>query len=74
MLYPSFQKHITQPDQKVKFKKQCLKDKNILFENDQLQLGCKVVPLYDFYSSQNYLQINLFIGNKTDRPLESFRL
>jgi hypothetical protein len=73
MNYPQFQKHVHQ-DQRSKFKKQCLRPKNILFENDQMQIGCKVVPLYDFYSSTNYLQINLFIGNKTDRPMDNFKV
>ena len=62
----TLQKHLPTLDSKLKYKKQCLKVKNILFENEQLQIGCKILPLYDFYSSRNYLQINLFIGNKTD--------
>jgi hypothetical protein len=69
-----FQKYITNTDQRQKFKKQCLKNKNILFENDQLQIGCKIIPLYDFYSSFNYLQINLFVGNKTDKALDNFKV
>lgn len=70
----NFQKYVTNADQRQKFKKQCLKGKNILYENDQLQIGCKIIPLYDFYSSSNYLQINLFIGNKTDKTLDNFRV
>jgi hypothetical protein len=69
MNYSKFQKYVGQGEIKQKFKKQCLKQKNILFENEQMQIGCKISPLYDFYASENYLQINLFIGNKTDRPL-----
>ena len=69
MNYPLFQKYITQSEPKNKFKKQCLKNKNILFENEHLQIGCKISPLYDIYSSTNYLHISLFIGNKTDKVL-----
>lgn len=67
-------KHLPTPESKFKYRKQCLKPKNILFENDSLQLGCKVLPFYDFYSSKNYLQLQLFIGNKTSRRLQSFRI
>lgn len=74
MNYPLFQKHLPQSELRSRFKKQCLKPKNILFENEHLQIGCKVGPLYDLYSSSNYLHISLFIGNKSDKPLDSFRL
>ena len=74
MHYPHFQKYLGATEQKQKHKKQCLRQKNILLENEQLQIGCKIIPLYDFYSSTHYLQINLFIGNKTDRPMDSFQL
>jgi hypothetical protein len=74
MNYAYFQKYLLGADHRIRFKKQCLKSKNILFENEQLQIGCKVVPLYDIYTSSNYLQVNLFIGNKTDKPIDSFKL
>lgn len=74
MNYPYFQKYLTLPEQRLRFKKHALKNKNILFENEHLQIGCKVTPLYDFYSSTNYLQLNLFIGNKTDRNIPTFSL
>lgn len=72
--YPNFQKYVTTPEGRTKFKKQCLRRKNILFENEQVQLGCKVTPLYDFYSSQHYALINLFVGNKTNQPIQDFSL
>lgn len=74
MNYINIQKHLNTLELRSKYKKQCLKVKNILFENDQLQIGCKVNPFYDFYSSTNYLQLNFFIGNKTDRPIDHFSL
>lgn len=64
MIYNKFQKFVPQGEARHKLKKQCLKNKNILYENEQIQIGCKVTALYDFYSSENHLQINIFIGNK----------
>ena len=69
MKHPLLLRQLSSHEARSKFKKQCLRGKNILFENEQLQVGCKIHSFYDFYSSQNYLQINLFVGNKTDRPI-----
>lgn len=74
MNYPHLQKYLSVGDSRSRFKKMCFKPKNILFENEQIQIGCKVQPLYDIYSSTNHLQIGLFIGNKTEKPIESFKL
>lgn len=67
-----FNKLIASPEARLKFKKQCLKIKNILFENDSVQIGCKILPFYDFYSSRNYLQMQIFIGNKTNKKIQRF--
>lgn len=69
-----FNKLIPSPEGRTKFKKQCLKTKNILLENDTVQLGCKILPFYDFYSSKHYLQIQIFIGNKTNKKITNFSL
>ena len=74
MSVPLLQKYLPSSSHKSKYKKQCLRQKNILFQNDQLQLSCKIISIYDFYSSSNYLQINLFIGNKTTQPIDLFRI
>ena len=58
----------------MKFRKQCLKAKNILFENENLQIACKVSSFYDFYSSRNYLQMQMFIGNKSQKKIHNFSL
>lgn len=71
---PKLNKYLPTAESRLKFRKQCLKSKNILFENDCLQIGCKVLPFYDFYSSKNYLQVQLFIGNKTARRLQAFKI
>ncbi len=44
-----FNKLIDSPEAHLKYKKQCLKNKNILFENDSVQIGCKIIPFYDFF-------------------------
>lgn len=67
-------KLVSSPEARLKFRKQCLKPKNILFENDSLQIGCKVSSFYDFYSSRNYLHMQIFIGNKTHRKIHNFTL
>ena len=36
-----------------------MKGKNILYENDCIQIGCKLTGFYDFYSSKNLLVIKL---------------
>ena len=69
-----FNKFCTSPDTRLKFKKQCLKPKNILFENDHFQIASKLTPFYDFYTSRNYLQIQIFIGNKTHNKIHNFTL
>lgn len=69
-----FNKLICSPDARLKYKKQCLKNKNILFENDSIQIGSKILPFYDFYASKNYLQMQIFIGNKTNKKLQRFNL
>jgi hypothetical protein len=69
-----FNKLIVSPEARLKYKKQCLKNKNILFENDSVQIGSKIMPFYDFYTSKNYLQMQIFIGNKTQRKLQRFNL
>jgi Fe-S cluster biosynthesis and repair protein YggX len=69
-----FQKYLAVGDSRVRFKKMCLKSKNILFENEQIQIGCKIQPLYDIYSSTNHLLISLFVGNKTGKSIDSFQL
>jgi len=74
MAYNKFQKHVNGAEPRQKFKKQCLKSKNIIFESEQIQIGCKVQNIYDFYSSSNYLQINMFIGNKLDKSIDHFKL
>ena len=73
-MYSKFNKFVSSPEARLKFKKQCLKPKNILFENDALQIACKVLPFYDFYTSTNYLQMQLFVGNKTNRKLQNFTI
>lgn len=67
-----FNKLVGTPEARLKYKKQCLKVKNILFENDSVQIGCKILPFYDFYASRNYLLMQIFIGNKTSRRLQRF--
>ena len=69
-----FNKLVGSPEARLKYKKQCLKSKNILFENDSLQIGCKILSFYDFYSSKNYLQMQIFIGNKTNKKLQRFNI
>lgn len=69
-----FNKLIGSSDAKLKYKKQCIKNKNILFENDSIQIGSKILPFYDFYASKNYLQIQIFIGNKTNKKLQRFNI
>ena len=69
-----FNKLVGSPEARLKYKKQCLKSKNILFENDSLQIGCKILPFYDFYSSKNFLQMQVFIGNKTNKKLQRFNI
>lgn len=39
-----------------------------------MQIGCKIIPLYDFCSSEHHLQINLFVGNKTDSIIDRFTI
>lgn len=67
-------KYLVTPESKVKYRKQCLKQKNILYENDSVQIGCKLLPFYDFYTSRNYLQLQVFIGNKTNHRLQAFKV
>lgn len=67
-------KLIGTPDGRFKYKKQCLKVKNILFENDSVQIGCKILPFYDFYSSRNYLLMQIFVGNKTNKKFTRFNI
>ena len=69
-----FNKFVSSPESRLKFKKQCLKAKNILFENDNLQIATKLSPFYDFYTSRNYLQMQIFIGNKTQKKIQNFHL
>ena len=37
-------KYLPSGEAKIKYKKQSLKPKNILFENETIQIGCKVSP------------------------------
>ena len=69
-----FNKLIGSPEARLKYKKQCLKNKNILFENDSVQIGCKIIHFYDFFTSKNYLQMQMFIGNKTNKKLQRFNI
>ena len=71
---PKLNKYITSSEGRTKFKKQCLKVKNILFENDCIQIGCKMSPFYDFYASKNYMQMQIFVGNKTQKKIQNFSL
>lgn len=69
-----FNKFIGSAEARLKYKKQCLKNKNILFENDSVQIGCKILGFYDFYSSKNFLQMQIFIGNKTNKKMQRFSI
>ena len=67
-------KYLPSAEAKIKYKKQSLKPKNILFENESIQIGCKVTPFYDFYSSKNFLMIQIFVGNKTQKKIQNFSI
>ena len=67
-------KYLHSSELKLKYKKQCLKTKNILYENDCVQIGCKFLPFYDFYSSKNFVQMQIFVGNKTQKKIQNFTI
>ncbi len=69
-----FTKYLPSPENRKKFKRQCLKVKNILEENESIQIGCKIEKLYDFYTSKNFVQVNIFIGNKMSKPIERYSI
>ena len=51
-----------------------MKGKNILYENDCIQIGCKLTGFYDFYSSKNFIQMQIFVGNKTQKKIQNFNI
>lgn len=73
-MHSKFNKFLPTQDARLKFRKQTLKLKNILFENDNIQIASKLTPFYDFYSSRNFLHMQIFIGNKTARKIPTFTL
>lgn len=73
-MHGKLDKLVVSRESKCRFKKQSLKAKNVLFENDHVQLATKVLPFYDFYTSSYYVQLQVFVGNKTDRKLSGFVL
>ena len=73
-MHSKFNNFVNSQEAKLRFRKQCLKQKNILFENDKLQIASKTSVFYDFYSSRNYLQMQIFIGNKTPKKIHNFSI
>ena len=61
-------------EKRNKYRLSVLKAKSILFENDSLQIGLKSSLIYDFYSSKYYLQLAVFFGNKTNKPIKDFQI
>ncbi|KRX00517.1 Coatomer/clathrin adaptor appendage, Ig-like subdomain [Pseudocohnilembus persalinus] len=57
-----------------KFKMSNLKTKSVLLDTKEVQFGVKTQLIFDYLSSRNHLLVQIFIGNKTQEPIQDISL